>query len=144
MRGVSSSVQPSHISWPQVAAQTTDNCLAVVVTDSPTPCCRAKDPDKALGGSMDQDFTVALGGISSYSHQADPHYSGISSSVSLHCAHTILLLFLFHLSTTYLLILVVPRVSGCLGLSQECYAPPVPCGKRSLGWESSPSFFCLL
>ena len=51
---------------------------------------------------MAQDFTMALGGISSYSHQADPYYSGISSSVSLHCAHTILLPFLFHLSTTYL------------------------------------------
>ena len=58
------------------------------------------------------------GGITGYSHQAVPHYPQVSSSASLHCAHILLFLFLFHFSTTYLLLLVVPGVSECLGLSQ--------------------------
>ncbi|XP_055451287.1 uncharacterized protein LOC129667641 [Psammomys obesus] len=36
------------------------------------------DPDMALGGSTDQDLTVALGGIATYSHQAVPQYPRIS------------------------------------------------------------------
>lgn len=48
--------------------------------------------------------------------------------------HIFLLFFLFHFSVTYLLLLVVPGVSECLGSyqewPQECYAPPVPYGAR--------------
>lgn len=77
---------------------------------------------------------MALDGTSGYSHQTVPHYSQISSFASLHCAHILLLFFLFHLSTTYEFILVVPGASGCLELSQEwpqeCYALPMPCGTR--------------
>ena len=46
----------------------------------------------------------------------------LSSSASLHCTYILLLLFLFHLSCTDLLILVVLGASGCLGLPQECSA----------------------
>jgi hypothetical protein len=45
-------------------------------------------------------------------------------------SHFLMLLLLSHLSTTYLLILVGPGASGCLGLSQECYALPMSCGTR--------------
>ena len=39
----------------------------------------------------------------------------------LHSAHILLLLFLFHLSTTYLFIFVVSQASGCLKSSQEWF-----------------------
>ena len=58
---------------------------------------------------MDPD--TAPGGITGYSHQAVPHYPRLSSSASLHCAHILLFHFLFHLSTTYWCLLVVPGVS---------------------------------
>ena len=67
---------------------------------------------------------MALDGISGYSHQTVPHYPQALSSTSLHCAHILLLLFLFHLSTTYLFIIVVPGACGCLELSQEYYVCP--------------------
>lgn len=54
---------------------------------------------------------MVLGGITSYSKQAVHHYPRVSSAASLHCAHTFLLLFRSHFFTTYLLLLVVPRVS---------------------------------
>ena len=70
-----------------------------------TPCCfRATDPDVAHCGSTGQDPTMVPGDITGYSHQAVPHYPRVSSSVCLHCAH--ILLFLFHFSITYLLLLV--------------------------------------
>ena len=40
------------------------------------------------------------GGITGYSHQPDPHYPQVSSSVSLHCTHpsiSLSLPFLYHL-----------------------------------------------
>jgi hypothetical protein len=43
-------------------------------------------------------------GIFSYSHQTNPHYTWVSSSVSLHCAHVLLFLLLFHFSTTCFLL----------------------------------------
>ena len=73
----------------------------------------------APGGSTGQDPTMVPDGITGYSHQAVPHYPRVSSSASLHCAHILLFLFLFHFSTTYLLLLVAPGISECLGLSQE-------------------------
>lgn len=79
----------------------------------------------ALSNSMAQGLTTASGGITGYSHQADPPCFEVSSSTSLHCTHTFLLLFLFHLSNTYLFILVVPGACGSLGSSQECYTLPM-------------------
>ena len=64
-----------------------------------------------------QDHNTVPGGITGYSHQAVPHYPRVSSSASLHCAHILLFLFLFHLSTTHLLLSVVSGVSECLGSS---------------------------
>jgi hypothetical protein len=75
---------------------------SLVVTD---PCChRAIDPDVATGGNTGQNPTMALGGITCYSHHAVPHYRPVSTSASLHCAHILLFLFLSHFSTTYLLL----------------------------------------
>ena len=78
-------------------------------------------------GSTGQDSTIDSGGITGYSHQAVPHYPQVSISASLHCAHILLLLFLFYFSATDLLLLVALGVSECLGSSQEwsqeCYAP---------------------
>jgi len=74
------------------------------------------------------------GSIIGYSHQAVPHYPQVSSSASLHCTHILLFLFLFHFSTTYLLLSVVLRLSEHLGSSQEwsqkCYALFVHYGTR--------------
>lgn len=80
----------------------------LVVTGS--HCCRAMHPDMALGGSVGQDFTMALGDdIKGYSHQAVSHHPQLSSSASLHCTHILLLLFLIYLSTTFLLRSTMPR-----------------------------------
>lgn len=89
-------------------------------------CCRAMDPDMAPGGSTGQDPIVPCG-ITSCSHQAVPHspqsqfcpFTGpTSASLSL------------HFSTTYLLFLVTPAVSECLGSSQECCALLMHYGTR--------------
>lgn len=77
---------------------------------------RTMDPDMAPGGSTGQDPIVPCG-ITSCSHQAVPHspqsqfcpFTGPTSSASLS----------LHFSTTYLLFLVTPAVSECLGSSQE-------------------------
>ena len=71
------------------------------------------------GGSPGEDLPMALGGITSYSHQTVPHYPQALSSTSLHCAHILLLLFLFHISTIYLLTFVLLSISGCLASSRE-------------------------
>lgn len=55
---------------------------------------------------------MASGGSPGCSHQAIPHHPHFSSSALLPCAHTALLLFLFHLSSTYSFIIVVPRPLG--------------------------------
>ena len=88
-------------------------------------CCRITDTDMVPGGSTGQSPTMVPRGITSYSHQAVPHYPQVSSSASLHYAHILLFLFLFHFSTTYLFFLEALGVSECLGPSQECYALPV-------------------
>jgi hypothetical protein len=92
---VSRQPKPGTSAWPLVV---TDPC-----------CCRATDLDAS--GSTGQDPTMVSGGIAGYSQQAFPHYPQVSSSASLHCAHVLLFLFLFHFSTIYLLLLVVPGVS---------------------------------
>jgi hypothetical protein len=96
----------------------------------------------ALNGSTDQNLTMALGGITSYSDQAVPHYPQVSSSASLYCLHILLFLFLFHFFTTYLLHIVMPSVSGCLESPQECYALPVQCGTRKGTSQTYQSFLC--
>lgn len=58
-----------------------------------------------------QDPTTVLGGNTSYSYQPVPHYLQLSSSASLHS------LPFLHI---YLLLFMVPRVSGYVGSSQEC------------------------
>jgi hypothetical protein len=98
-----------------MAAQVRDICLAFggnrsLLLQGQGPRC----------GSTGQDPTMVPGGITGYSHQGAHHYPQVSSSAHLHSAHT--LMFLFHFSITYLLLLVVSGASECLWPSQECYA----------------------
>lgn len=66
-----------------------------------------------------------------------------SPVLSLHCAHTILLLSFFHLSPTYLF-LMLPGASWKLGISQNCYAPFMPCGPgQMLSQACSAHLLCL-
>ena len=58
-----------------------------------------------LYSNMGQELKIAV-----------PHDSQVSSSDSVHCSHILLLIFLFLLSTMYLLILVSPGASGYLGI----------------------------
>ena len=69
------------------------------------------DLDMVLGGSVGLDFTVVPGDRAGYAHQAVPPHRHLSSPTSLHTAQAVLPLFLAHLSTTYLHIVVVPAVS---------------------------------
>lgn len=69
----------------------------------------------ALNGSTDQNLTMALGGITGYSHRAVPHYPRASKSSSL-CSHppaSPSLPSFFHLLVHF----NGTRVFGCLGLS---------------------------
>ena len=91
-------------------------------------CCRTTDPDMILSSS--QDLTMAADDIAGCSHQTGPRSPRVSSSPPLHCACTDLFLFLPHLSTTYLLILVVLGASEGLGghlrsaMASPCYVVP--------------------
>ena len=58
-----------------------------------------------LYSNMGQELKIAV-----------PHDSQVSSSDSVHCSHILLLLFLFHLSTMYLLISHTPWASGYLSI----------------------------
>lgn len=49
----------------------------------------ATDIGMSFRNSMVRDFTMALGGISGYSHQAIPLHPRVSRAASLHCAQTI-------------------------------------------------------
>jgi hypothetical protein len=137
MGGVSSS-QLSDSNYFLVAAQTTDACLS-------------------FGGNR----SILLQGHGSRlgpqgQHRPGPHhgpkwhcqllmsvvhYLWVSSSASLHCVHILRFLFLFHIATSYLLLLVAPEVSECLGLfqewSQECYDLLIHYGARQ---ESSQTW----
>lgn len=68
------------------------------------------DPDMAPGGSRVQDSDHGPGGITSYIHQAVPHYPPVASSTSFHCAHILL-----SLSFPCLLYLLAP-FSGAQGI----------------------------
>lgn len=64
----------------------------------------------ALSSSIGRNFTKTPGGRAGYSQQAIPLHPLVSSSISLHSAQMVLLLFLSHLSTTYMHIIAA---SGC-------------------------------
>lgn len=99
-----------------------------------------------LGGSSGQDRNVALGSISPMLSCIKLFLTALESPVlPLLIVPTSFSFFLFHFSTAYLLILMVPGVSGCLGSSQEwpqeCYALLVQ-GGRWLSPAGSPSGSC--
>lgn len=106
MRGGASSIHPRTSTCPLVALETA--AWPLVVTD--LCCCRTTDPDVASGSSTGQNLTMVPCGIASYSQQGVPHYPQVSSSTSLCCIHSLWFL--------YLLLLVAPGVSECLGSSQ--------------------------
>jgi hypothetical protein len=98
-------LRQQHVPWQQLRPGTSAWILMVKI-----PCyCKAMDADLTPGGSTGQDPTMVASDIIWYSHQAVLHYPQVSSPISFHYAH--ILLFLFYFSTTYLLLLVVPRVS---------------------------------
>ena len=76
----------------------------------------ATDPDMALSNSTGWDFTIASGGRAGYPQEAIPFYPHVSTSTSLHNVQTFLLLFLSHLSTTYLHMVVAPVAGWPCGL----------------------------
>jgi hypothetical protein len=125
-RGGASSAQLSNINM--VVPQTRDVCL-----DLGGNMLLQGHLDMFLCSSMGKDLAMLPGDNISYSHPAVPHQPPFSCSFSLHCAHTLLILFLFYLSTPYLFILVSRGTCGCLRSSQECCAPPLPdgAGQRS-------------
>ena len=86
----------------------------VMDIDTNTWCCMVMDSDVALRSNIGWNFTMALCGREVYSQQSIPLYHHISSSgsTSLHNAQTILLLFLTHISTTYLYIVVDTSMAG--------------------------------
>lgn len=93
---------------PKAADQTRNVTCSLVVTDS---CCfKAVNPDMAHQWQHKPGPHHGLGSITSNSHQDVPCYLQVSSSASLHCTHILLFLFLFHFSTTYLLLLERTRV----------------------------------
>lgn len=75
---------PLHIA-PRVAAQTRGIFLAF--DGNRILLLQNHRPRHGPCGSTSQDLAVALGGITSYSHQAAPHYLQVSTSASLHCTH---------------------------------------------------------
>lgn len=77
-------------------------------------CSRITDPDMALSGGMGPDITMTPGDSTGFFHQAVSHHHLVSCSASLHSTQTALLLFLFHLSVTYLLPSLVPAWQGLI------------------------------
>ena len=75
-------------------------------------CCRMiTDPDMALSSSMDWEFTMTSGSGAGYSQQSINYSPASCLQVCLRNAQTLQLLFLFHLSTIYLYIVMAPTVS---------------------------------
>lgn len=92
-----------------------------------------------LSSSMGGDFTTTSDSRVGHSQQAIPNYPRLSSSTSLYSAQTIVLLFLFHLSNTYLPILVASTVGGSSGRwTSECLL------SNSLVWGGQASHHCFL
>lgn len=112
VRAGASSTQTSDINIALVAAQTKEVCLAF--GDNRPLLLQGHGPRH---GPQWEQRPGPYHGLRWHHqiHQAAPYYPGLSSSGSLHYTH-ILLLFLFHFSTTFLLFLVAPEVSGCLGV----------------------------
>lgn len=68
----------------------------------------------ALGGSIGLDITMAPGGSTGLSQQAVSHHHHVSSSAFLHNVQIAPILFLSHLSTIHLLIVVEGQQTGPL------------------------------
>lgn len=83
------------------------------------------DPDMALSNSTGWDFSMASGGGTVSSQQADPPHPLVSSFISRHSGQTIPFLFLFHLSAIHSHI-AVPPVAGPRGSLRDCWASGGP------------------
>lgn len=106
-------LSPQTSTWPLAATQTKEVPMAFVGNMGHRYQHRSLLPQGqtqtwSLTKAQCQGLTMAIGGRAGYSHEAVPHYPLVSSSSSLHRAHTILLLFLSHFSTTYKITLVTP------------------------------------
>lgn len=102
--------RPETSAWPLMVTSVTS-----IITD---PCCyMATDPDMAPSGSVDQKLHYDL----RWQHQAVPQNPQVPNSTVPHNAQPILLLFLSHLSTTYLQILTAPCVGKPCGSGQAMW-----------------------
>lgn len=98
-----------------------------LVTETDPCCCRATNQEMTIGNSSNQDLTMTLGVSPGMYIGLCLTVPGVCSFSSPHCAPLLLFHLLFHLSTTYLLILVAPRESECLASSPEFYSLFVLC-----------------
>lgn len=69
--------------------------------DTDLYCCNAMDRGMVLGNSLGQHLTMVLDAITYCSHQAFLYHPQVSSSTSLYCTYTILIL---SLSSLYYLV----------------------------------------
>lgn len=77
-----------------------DHCVALAMAwamaINPDPyCCKTRDKDMFLSGSMGPDISMVSGGYEGYTRVAVSRHSSIFSSVSLYSAQSILLLTLY-------------------------------------------------
>ena len=115
-KGGASSAWPSGIKCPCPTTQTRDFCLTF---DGNRPC---------TAGSWTQMWPPLVAQvITGYSHRAVPHYPQVSSSASLHCTRILLLLFLFHFPTTYVLLLAASGIVGVKGHLRSGLWSVMPC-----------------
>lgn len=77
---------------------------------------------------------IVSGGILGYIHQPVPHLSHCSSYTFLHSTGNVLPLFLSHLSTTHLLIIVTPPLRPLAVFSSACVL-------RMAGWACPEIIF---
>lgn len=86
--------EPRTSTWLQAAAKTRDICWLSAATwamgiNTEPGYSKTLESDMTLGSSTDMNITVASGGSTGHPHQPGPHCCRVSSSTSLHRAHTL-------------------------------------------------------
>lgn len=107
------------------------HCVALAMAwamdiNSDPYCCKTRDEDMFLCGSMGPDISMVSGGCAGYACVAVSPRSPIFGSVSLCSAQSVLLLPLYCHSSKYFLIVVVPAppvLHGCRPLWFWCLSP---------------------
>ena len=89
--------------------------------------CMAMDPDTALSNTIGFAFTMASGGRKGCSQQAIALHPCVSGLPLFKLLWLLLLLFLSHLSTAYLHIIVAPAVGRPCAWQVSGFSLPTPC-----------------